>query len=281
MQIGIRALGEILNLQEKKQPLIHCISNLVNINDLAQGILGYNGIPIIANGVEEVNEITSKCNGLLLNLDNLDSNEVETMEKALRVASRKGLAVILDIVGIDISFFRRETALRFLTRYKIDVVKGNLSEFRVLMDKGSALEDSEFLKGKLNQNLKVKNELRKLSRRFRSILVIDDEERYITDGFSEFLVEGYHKNFKKVTGTNFILGGLIAVAIASAKDRQQMVQGTLVAVMTMGVSEKLTLQRKRRNKGLETLKRYLLDEISLIDKNKLNSNGKILYGFTR
>ena len=135
MKISIEALTEVLNLQKEKQPLIHCISSMVTMNDLAQGILSYNGKPIMAPGIDEVGEITASANALLINLGTLDSNRVEAMEKSLRIASRKNKPVVLDVVGVDISFFRREISLVFLTRYKIDVIKGNVSEIKVLLKK--------------------------------------------------------------------------------------------------------------------------------------------------
>ena len=135
MKISIESLTEILNLQKEKQPLIHCISSMVTMNDLAQGILSYNGKPIMALGIDEVGEITTSAKALLINLGTLDSNRIAAMEKSLRIASRKNRPVVLDAVGVDISFFRREIALIFLTRYKIDVIKGSISEIKSLLEK--------------------------------------------------------------------------------------------------------------------------------------------------
>lgn len=107
MQIGIRALDESLSLQ-KKHPLIHCISNSVSAKDLAQGILCYNGNPIVANSTEEAPDVTSKCDCLLINLEDLNGAIVETMEKSIRVARRKGIPIVLDITGVNFSFLERK-----------------------------------------------------------------------------------------------------------------------------------------------------------------------------
>lgn len=135
MKISIEALTEVLNLQKEEQPLIHCISSMVTMNDLAQAISSYNGKPIMAHGIDEVGEITNSAKALLINIGTLDNNRIAAMEKSLRIASRKNRPVVLDSVGVDISFFRREIALIFLTRYKIDVIKGNVSEIKSLLDK--------------------------------------------------------------------------------------------------------------------------------------------------
>lgn len=310
MKISIESLTEILNLQKEKQPLIHCISSVVTMNDLAQGILSYNGKPIMALGIDEVGEITTSAKALLINLGTLDSNRIAAMEKSLRIASRKNRPVVLDAVGVDISFFRREIALIFLTRYKIDVIKGNLSEIKSLLEKKTKKNrDENCIKEKkeviVNNYISDENELNKInekshgdtikkdyeirekmrlfSKRYKTILIATGEvnENYITDGFSEFFISNGNNVFEKVVGVDCILGGLISVGIAVARTNAEKVQAILIAIMAMGVSEELAYEKTGKNQGIMSLKNSLIDEISLIDNKKLEAKGKIAYVFKR
>ena len=115
MQIGIRALDESLNLQKIKKPLIHCINN--SSEKLKESIINYNGKPIFTDILKEYVELTSKANSLLIYLKDLNEDKIEAIEKSIRIARRKGILVVLDILGANLSFPIREMALRFINRY--------------------------------------------------------------------------------------------------------------------------------------------------------------------
>ncbi|WP_291653376.1 hydroxyethylthiazole kinase [Clostridium sp.] len=281
MQIGIRALDENLSLQKKKHPLIHCISNSVAAKDLAQGILCYNGSPVIANSTEEAPDITSKCDCLLINLENLSGAMVETMEKAIRVARRKGIPIVLDITGVNFSFFRKEIALRFINRYNINVVKGKLEEFKVLIQSDDKLKSNDFTLSKVKENIEVRVSLRSFSKRYNIIVVVQCEDYYLTDGFSEFYLEGEQERFNNIFGIEIILCGLISVGVASASNNEQIFRGVLVAIMTIAVSERIVVQKNLKPEKSIWLKEYLLDEIEKIDAEKLNRLAKVEYSFVR
>ncbi|MBU3137051.1 hydroxyethylthiazole kinase [Clostridium gasigenes] len=298
MKISIEALTEVLNLQKEKQPLIHCISSMVTMNDLAQGILSYNGKPIMAPGIDEVGEITASANALLINLGTLDSSRVEAMEKSIRIASKKNKPIVLDAIGVDISFFRREIALVFLTRYKIDVIKGNVSEIKALLEKKPKKnkehkeiieskeqnrnnENEEFVKNTIKDDYEIREQMREFSKKYKSILIATGNKNYITDGFSEFFINNGNDEFDRVVGVDSLLGGLISVGVAVARTNAEKVQAVLIAIMTMGVSKELAYEKMDKKQGLISLKNSLIDEISLINNKKLEAMGKISYIFKR
>lgn len=300
MKISIKSLTEILSLQKEKKPIIHCISSIVTMNDLAKGILSYNGKSIMAPSIDEVGEIITKSDGLLINLGTLDDKRVVAMEKALRIATRKNKPVVLDAVGVDISFFRKEIALIFLTRYKIDAIKGNVSEIKSLLDKKTkkSKDAKETKEGSRNNDIvsdevvkdytiksdcEIRERMRAFSKIYKTILVVTGNfsESYVTDGFSEFFISNGNDEFEKVVGVNSILGGLIAVAASIARTNAEKVQAILIAIMTMGVSQELAYDKVGEVAGVMTLKNTLIDEISLIDNKKLWRMGKVVYVFKR
>lgn len=301
MKISIEAVTEIFNLQKEKEPLIHCISSVVTMNDLAQGILSYNGKPIMAPGIDEVGEITSSANALLINLGTLDNNRIAAMEKSLRIASRKNIPVVLDAVGVDISLLRREIALVFLSRYKIDVIKGNISEIRAILEKKTKKNkepkeykvnkgyknsedektNDELIESNIKDNSEIRERMRVFAKRYKTILIVTSNENYVTDGFSEFFIENRNDKFNKVVGLDGILSGLICVGVSVARTNAEKVQAVLIAIMTMSVSKEIAYSKNKDNYGLMSLKNSLIDEISLIDNEKIESMGKISYVFKR
>ena len=114
------------------RPVIHCITNYVTANDVANILLAAGASPIMADGLREAEEISRLSQGLVLNLGTLKETAVEGMLLAGRTAARLGHPVVLDPVGAGAAAFRRETALRILKEVPCAVIRGNASEIRAL-----------------------------------------------------------------------------------------------------------------------------------------------------
>lgn len=66
------------NVREK-HPLVHNITNYVTVNDVANILLTCGGSPIMADDSEEVEDITSICQGLNINIGTLNKNTIPSM----------------------------------------------------------------------------------------------------------------------------------------------------------------------------------------------------------
>ncbi|MFU7517739.1 hydroxyethylthiazole kinase [Clostridium sp. HCS.1] len=279
MQIGIRALDESLNLQRIKQPLIHCINS--SSEKLKKGIISYNGKPIFANSLKEYLELTSKANSLLIYLEDLNEDKIEAIEKSIRIARRKGIPIVLDILGANISFTIREMALRFINRYNINVVTGRVEEFKVLVLEDKTLIEENKFNNKLREDNSFRISLRKFSKMNNTILVIKSDDYYLTDGFSEFFINRNINEENKSLDVEAMLSGLISVGVASASSTEERFISVLVAIMTMAVSEKKAEQKNLIYSEDISFMKYLEDEIKNISGNEIIKLSKIDYLFTR
>ena len=79
----------------KKKPLIHSITNYVAMNYTANALLACGASAVMAHGDEEVEEMVSLADALVLNLGTLTQARVETMIKAGKRANEKSIPVIL------------------------------------------------------------------------------------------------------------------------------------------------------------------------------------------
>ena len=95
-------------------------------------VLACGASPIMADDAAEVEDITSLCAGLNLNIGTLNSRTIPSMLLAGHTAHRLGRPVVLDPVGAGASHLRTETALRLLREVKPTVIRGNISEMRTL-----------------------------------------------------------------------------------------------------------------------------------------------------
>ncbi|MEM7802403.1 MAG: hydroxyethylthiazole kinase, partial [Chloroflexota bacterium] len=80
----------------EKAPLVHNITNFVVMNNTANALLALGASPIMAHAVEEVADMVSICNALVINIGTLSTHWIEAMEKAMAQAS---IPIVLDPVG--------------------------------------------------------------------------------------------------------------------------------------------------------------------------------------
>lgn len=118
-------------------PLVHHITNLVVTNDTANLTIGLGASPVMAYAPEEVGEMASLAQALLLNIGTLSASEVESMLIAGRAANAAGVPVVLDPVGAGATRFRTETALRLLADIQVAVLRGNRGEIGALVGSGA------------------------------------------------------------------------------------------------------------------------------------------------
>ena len=115
-----------------KSPLVHNITNYVTVNDCANMVLACGASPIMADDAAEVEDITTICGGLNINIGTLNSRTIESMLKAGKKANALGHPVVLDPVGAGASALRTGTAYRLLDEVRFTVIRGNISEVKTL-----------------------------------------------------------------------------------------------------------------------------------------------------
>ena len=82
-----------------KCPLIHNITNYVTVNDCANIVLACGASPIMSDDQSEVEEITTICGGLNINIGTLNKRTIESMLLAGKRANALSHPVVLDPVG--------------------------------------------------------------------------------------------------------------------------------------------------------------------------------------
>ena len=111
-----------------RSPLIHNITNYVTVNDCANMVLACGASPIMADDAAEVEDITTICGGLNINIGTLNSRTIESMLKAGKKANALGHPVERYPVGAGASALRTGTAYRLLDEVRFTVIRGNISD---------------------------------------------------------------------------------------------------------------------------------------------------------
>ena len=127
-----QVLKTMLENVRAKTPLVHNITNYVTVNDVANVLLAAGGSPIMSDDADDVEDITSICGGLNINIGTLNKNTIPSMFLAGRKANELGHIVLLDPVGAGASRLRTDTANRLMREVRFDAVRGNISEIKTL-----------------------------------------------------------------------------------------------------------------------------------------------------
>ena len=123
-------LKECLENVRKTVPLVHNITNYVTVNDVANVLLACGGSPIMSDEAEDVEDITSVCGGLNINIGTLHKTSIEGMFRAGKKANELGHPILLDPVGAGASALRTNTALDLMRGLKLAAIRGNISEIK-------------------------------------------------------------------------------------------------------------------------------------------------------
>lgn len=261
----------------KKGSLVHCITNYVTVNDVANTILASGGSPIMADSIEEVEDIINICNALVINIGTLNKRTVESMIRAGQAANKLDKPVVLDPVGIGASSFRTKTCLELLEKVEFRVIRGNASEIKALVSGNKTSGgvdvsiDDIISEDNLEEYIRIAKEI---SKTYKTVAVITGPIDIITDNKKTYIIRNGHANMEKITGTGCMLAGLIGAFVGPNKDNY--LESTALAVGMMGLSGELANKMmEERDAGTSSLRMFLIDYISKLDSKSLEEGLKV------
>lgn len=270
---------EKLNYQDifyniKKDPaMVHCITNYVTINDVANIILASGASPIMADDPLEVCEITKMCDSLVINMGTLKQNTVKSMLLAGKQANESGKLVVFDPVGVGASKFRKETAMKLLEEVHFDVIRGNISEIKTLCESSDnsygvdADKEDVVTKDNLEEVIKM---ARDLAKKADAVIVITGKTDLVTDGRKVYCIRNGVPQMSRITGTGCMLDGVIAGFIGANKDK--VLDAATTAVSAMGICGEYA---KEKAAGTGSFKVHLMDAMSNIDETWMERSSQI------
>lgn len=262
---------------QQQTPLVHCITNYVTVNDVANVLLAAGGSPIMADAPEEVADITAICTALNLNIGTLNSRAVESMLLAGRQANALAHPVVLDPVGAGASPFRTETTFKLLEQVAFTVIKGNISEMKTI-DAGSGTTkgvDADVSDAVTEETLDAAVAFAKrLADRNDAVIAITGAIDIVADRDRAFVIRNGHPQMARVSGTGCMLSALIAAYCGA--NPEQTLEAAAAAVCLMGVSGEWAYERMLQNAaGTSSYRGYIIDEISKMSAERLEGGAKI------
>ena len=257
-------------------PLVHCITNYVTVNDVANVLLAIGARPIMADDPEEAEEITALCAGLCINIGTLNARTIPSMIAAGKCARALGHPVVLDPVGAGASRLRTATALRILNEVRPTVVRGNISEVRTLAVGSGTTQgvDANAADTVTEENLTAAAEfLRSFAIRTDAVVAVTGAIDLVTDGTDCYAIRNGRAEMARVTGTGCQLSALIATALASTPSDPLAAAAETVALM--GVAGETAWAQMGARDGNATYRMRIIDAVYCMTGEELSKQMKV------
>ncbi|WP_296561694.1 hydroxyethylthiazole kinase [uncultured Acetobacterium sp.] len=258
-------------------PLVHSITNYVTVNDCANIMLACGGAPIMADDINEVEEIISICNALVINIGTLNERTVAAMIKAGKKANRLGRPVILDPVGAGASTLRTSTVFKLLEEVQFSVIRGNVSEIKTI-DQGSGTTkgvDADISDAVNTDNLDQMIAFAKaLSEKTGAVIAMTGAIDIVADSQKALVIRNGHPMMSLITGTGCMLTAVIGSYCGANPDH--LLLATAAAVSCIGLCGELAFEKVQTNQaGTASFRTYLIDAVSLMNAQTLEGGIKL------
>lgn len=271
----VKMLKQCFDNVREKHPLVHNITNYVTVNDVANILLACGGSPIMADDSGEVEDITSICQGLNINIGTLNKNTIPSMFLAGKKANVLGHVVLLDPVGAGASGLRTKTANELVRDIKFTVIRGNISEIRTLMEGTGNTKgvDADLADAVTEENLdETIGKLKAFSEATGSVIAVTGAIDLVADSEKCYVIRNGKPEMGAITGTGCQLSGMMTAFLCA--NAEQPLEAAAAAVCAMGIAGEIGFEHLKEGAGNSTYRNRIIDAIYHMDGNTLEERAK-------
>ena len=266
---------ECIDNVRRAKPLVHNITNYVTVNDVANVLLACGGSPIMSDEPEDVEDITSICGGLNINIGTLNERTIRAMFLAGKKANALGHATVLDPVGAGASGLRTRTAVELMEAIRFTAIRGNISEIKTLA-KGSGTTrgvDADVADAVTEATLERGVAFAKdFAAKSGCIVAITGAIDLVSDGERCFVIRNGRPEMGRITGTGCQLSGMLAAFLVANPEHR--LEAAAAAVCTMGLAGEIAWGRMQEGDGNSTYRNRIIDAIYNLDGATLREGAK-------
>lgn len=247
----------------KWPPLVHCITNNVSIETVANALLYINAQPIMTNDVRDFSSLFEQTDSLLLNLGSLSKER----ENVLLMAAKKAKAkkpFVIDIVGATSSPMGLYLSQQ-LSQQQPNILKGNISELRAfcgLKVSGRGVDSSDFdqteegIEELVSALKQQDSSITYLATGKKDLIVSKDETWIMENGVGKL---------QQFTGSGDLLGALIAALLGEGFDR---LSAAILALSYLNICGEYASKNLTASNGLADFRHETLNQLSLLSVTK-------------
>lgn len=264
--------AKLIDEMRMKNPLIHCITNYVTANTVANGLLACGASPVMADSPLDAVEITSKADGVLFNMGTFGKDRCKAMLISGSTAVEQKKPVVLDPVGAGSTDYRLKNALQMLRQFRFAAVRGNASEISSLVNASAVTMKIEGEKGVDSAAVELDKAIeiaKAASDKFSCTIVVTGKTDIVCFKDKCALISNGVPMMKKVTGTGCLASGLVAAMCAATDDY---FTAAVTAVSLIGVVGEIAAETA---KGTGSLYVNIMDTLTNLSGHDYKKYAKI------
>ena len=277
-------INETLSQIKEKNPLTHCITNSVTINDCANAVLAIGGSPFMAEDAEELEEVVTIADALVINIGKLSKEQIKSMNVSAKVANETNTPIILDPVGVGVTELRNKTTMDLINNYNMAAIRGNITEIKSIAKLVGVIDENNTAKGVdvniddiiTEENLAANGEIiRELAEKLDTTILASGPIDILSDGKTTVAIDNGDGMMPLITGSGCMLSSIVGSCIGGSAP----LEGSLVAILAMNLAgEKARAKVDEKDEGTGSFRAYLIDYLYKTNAESLinESNIRIL-----
>lgn len=277
-------IEETLTQIKERNPLTHCITNSVTVNDCANASLAIGGSPLMAEDVEELEEIVTIADALVINIGTLTKPQIEAMKLSAKTANKTDTPIILDPVGVGVSRLRNDTTLDLIENYDIATIRGNISEIKAIAKLTGLIDENNTAKGVdvniddiiTEENLEANGAIiKELAGKLNTTILASGPIDILSDGKTTIAIDNGDDMMPLITGSGCMLSTIVGSCVGGSNP----LEGSLIAILAMNIAgEKARKKVDKNDEGTGSFRAYLIDYLYKTNAESLvnEANIKIL-----
>lgn len=209
-------VARLVTLVRETSPLVHCLTNSVVRQISADALLAAGAAPAMVDHPAEAGEFAAVASGVLINVGNPTSEQIEGMHAAIASAREHDTPWVLDPVAVGGLTLRTELATRWLD-HSPAAIRANASETVALAGAGAGgrgVDSTDSTSEALAPALA-------LAERTEGVVAVTGEQDVVVTNSggstrATWITSG-HPLLQKVIGTGCALGALSAAYLGTAR----------------------------------------------------------------
>lgn len=265
----------------KNNPLTHCITNSVTINDCANAVLAIGGSPIMAEDEEEMEEVVEIADVLVINIGKLSKEQIKAMKVSAAYATKTNTPIVLDPVGAGISQLRNNTIKYLVENNNITAIRGNISEIKAIANIIGLLNTESAAKGVdvseddiiSRDNLEINGNLvKELAKKLDTVIIASGPLDIISNGKTIVVLDNGDEMMPLITGSGCMLTSIVGSCVAV----NDPFEGSILASIAMSLAgEKARKQVDENDLGTGSFRTFIIDYLYKTNVKSLINESKI------
>ena len=207
-------LKKILEAISSQKPLVFSITNYVTILDVAQGIRDCGALPVMWYEQEASQQLTEIASALYLNMGTLSKETYKTMVASGRIAKRRGIPVVVDIVAAGATEITTSNTKKLLEDIQVDIVKGNKGEVSAICGGKAEVRGVEAISHQDN----LLELMKEYSKQHDVVVVASGAVDYVTNSRKSYLVNNGSPEMGLIVGSGCVSSAIVAAFSTVQKD---------------------------------------------------------------